>query len=133
MSRPRAIALLERTPDEVFACYGGRDVSVNTFLTHVDALRAVLPSESHIFNLLSDRYEFTVAFAAIVAEGKCNVLPSSPGRQRWHGWRNSFHPSLLFTTIMNCLRAGTPWPFPVLPVPGKAPGCPNLMSTRSRR
>jgi len=78
MSRPRAIALLERTHDEVFARYGGRDISVDTFLAHVTALSARLPPESHIFNLLRDRYEFTVAFAAIVAAGKCNVLPSSP-------------------------------------------------------
>jgi acyl-coenzyme A synthetase/AMP-(fatty) acid ligase len=82
MSRPRAIprtiALLERSRDEVFARRKGRDISVATFLAHVAALRDALPSESHIFNLLRDRYEFTVAFAAIVAAGKCNVLPASP-------------------------------------------------------
>lgn len=78
MSRPRAIALLERSRDDVFARYRGQDVSVHTFLAHVGNLRAALPAETHVFNLLRDRYEFTVAFAAIVAAGKCNVLPSSP-------------------------------------------------------
>lgn len=78
MSRPRAIALLERQHDEVFARYAGRDITAGTFLTHVAALGDKLPAQSHVFNLLRDRYEFTVAFAAIMAAGKCNVLPASP-------------------------------------------------------
>jgi len=72
------IALLERPLADVFARVRGRDVTAGDFLDAVQQLAARLPEAGHVFNLVRDRYAFTVAFAAVVAAGKVNLLPNNP-------------------------------------------------------
>mgnify|MGYP000899610345 CR=1 FL=1 len=56
---------------------GGRPVTVAGFLGDVEATAAVLPAAPAAVNLCENRYAFIVAFAALIARGQCNLLPSS--------------------------------------------------------
>jgi len=69
------LSLIDRPLTGVFAQQGGRTISVQDFLQDVAQLTGHLPDATHLFNLVQDRYHFTVAFAAIAASGRCNVLP----------------------------------------------------------
>jgi acyl-coenzyme A synthetase/AMP-(fatty) acid ligase len=62
-------------PDSVFAWRAGRPIEVATFLNDVAALAELLPSRGHVINLCSDRYRFTVGFAAALCRNQRNLLP----------------------------------------------------------
>jgi acyl-coenzyme A synthetase/AMP-(fatty) acid ligase len=47
------------------------------FLADVARVAAALPSRKHVLNVCSDRYRFTVGFAASLATGKVSLLPST--------------------------------------------------------
>lgn len=84
MSNRQAKSLLDRPLDGVLAIRGREAVTVRQFLADVDALASQLPDGTHVLNLARDRYLFTVAFAAAMTRGQCNLLPPSPtpGAQR---------------------------------------------------
>lgn len=75
MPGPARLALLERDPQDLIACVRGHDVTVERFTRDVQALLPQLPEAGYLFNLLQDRYAFTVAFVATLAAGKINLLP----------------------------------------------------------
>ncbi len=53
------------------------DVPLDTFLSQVRGVAAMLPSGRHAINLCEDRYRFLVAFCAIAMRGQTNLLPPS--------------------------------------------------------
>jgi len=50
-------------------------IRVDAFLADVAALAARLPARTHLVNLCSDRYRFTVGFAAALTRGQVSLLP----------------------------------------------------------
>ncbi len=55
----------------------GRLIDVAHFIGQAQALAARLPPGSHAVNLCDDRYEFLVAFCAVILAGQTNLLPAS--------------------------------------------------------
>jgi acyl-coenzyme A synthetase/AMP-(fatty) acid ligase len=68
--------LLRAYPTEAtFAWRAGRRIRVETFLNDVAGLAKLLPSRGQMVNLCTDRYRFTVGFAAALCRDHCNLLP----------------------------------------------------------
>ena len=59
----------------VFAYRGGVFISVDQFLSDVARVGAMLPDRPHLLNLCTDRYHFTVGFAAALSRGQISLLP----------------------------------------------------------
>ncbi len=64
-------------PARVVAWRRGAPVRADVFLAHVRQVRACLPPGTCVVNLCEDRYDFLVAFCAIVLAGQANLLPPS--------------------------------------------------------
>ncbi|HEY1411110.1 MAG TPA: hypothetical protein VGF36_03175, partial [Rhodopila sp.] len=56
---------------------GDQIISRGTFLAQIEELAAQLPDASHVVNFCSDRYRFTVAWAAAMVRGQTTLLPSA--------------------------------------------------------
>jgi acyl-coenzyme A synthetase/AMP-(fatty) acid ligase len=69
------LALIERKPKDIIAHVRGHSITSRRFAADVHGLIPRLPDATHCFNLLQDRYAFTVAFTATLAAGKVNLLP----------------------------------------------------------
>jgi acyl-coenzyme A synthetase/AMP-(fatty) acid ligase len=61
----------------VVAYRSGKPVLVRHFLADVARVAAALPAGDHVLNVCSDRYRFTVGFAASLVAGKISLLPST--------------------------------------------------------
>lgn len=59
----------------VFAYRRGAAIGPTHFLNDVSQLAARLPNAGHVVNLCSDRYRFTVGFAAALLRRQVNLLP----------------------------------------------------------
>jgi acyl-coenzyme A synthetase/AMP-(fatty) acid ligase len=59
----------------------GEVIDVARFIAQAQALAARLPPGSHAVNLCEDRYEFLVAFCAVILAGQTNLLPASRAAQ----------------------------------------------------
>ena len=79
-SLPERHALCVHAPDDVFAWRGARAITAREFFTDVARVAAALPAASHVLNLCTDRYRFTVFFVAAVMRGQVTLLP--PGTHR---------------------------------------------------
>jgi acyl-coenzyme A synthetase/AMP-(fatty) acid ligase len=55
----------------------GAPLRAQNFLADVMRVAAALPQRRHVLNACSDRYRFTVAFAASLVAGKVSLLPST--------------------------------------------------------
>ena len=68
-------------PDTLFALRRGQLITVRQFLGDVAALAAMLPAQSYVVNLCTDRYRFAVGFAAALSRGQLSLLPpnDTPG------------------------------------------------------
>jgi acyl-coenzyme A synthetase/AMP-(fatty) acid ligase len=55
----------------------GAPVLARHFLADVGRVAAALPAGNHVLNVCSDRYRFTVGFAASLVAGKVSLLPST--------------------------------------------------------
>ena len=55
----------------------GTPVLARDFLADVARVAAALPEGDHVLNVCSDRYRFTVGFAASLVAGKISLLPST--------------------------------------------------------
>lgn len=55
----------------------GQAIDSNRFLSDVERVRRAMPTGVPVVNLCADRYDFAVSFAAVAANGQCNLLPSS--------------------------------------------------------
>jgi acyl-coenzyme A synthetase/AMP-(fatty) acid ligase len=64
-------------PDAVAAYRAGVPVVAREFLADVARVAAALPACDHVLNVCSDRYRFTVGFAAGLVAGKVSLLPST--------------------------------------------------------
>ncbi|HUF80244.1 MAG TPA: AMP-binding protein [Burkholderiales bacterium] len=58
-----------------FAYRQGRRIEVARFLADVSRLAALLPERPYLLNLCTDRYHFTVGFAAALVRRQVNLLP----------------------------------------------------------
>lgn len=65
------------SPDSIVAWRADGAVTLRQFLTEVGELAALLPAGSHLLNLCSDRYRFSVGLAAAIVSGKVSLLPSA--------------------------------------------------------
>ena len=69
--------LLNHTSGACLAWAGQRPISRERFLNDVAHVATALPDTRFAVNLCSDRYLFTVAFAAILVRAQTNLLPCS--------------------------------------------------------
>ncbi|WIG57122.1 MAG: acyl-CoA synthetase, AMP-(fatty) acid ligase [Rhodanobacteraceae bacterium] len=74
---PSQLLLADASPQRVVAWRDGRPVHVCALLADVAKLAAQLPAAQAAVNLCEDRYEFLVAFAALLVRGQTNLLPPS--------------------------------------------------------
>lgn len=75
---PAPFPLLARAaPNAPIAWRHGQPISRVNFLRHVAKVARRLPPARFILNLCEDRYRFLVGFAAVGANGRTNLLPSS--------------------------------------------------------
>ena len=58
-----------------FAYRGGRRLSIEQFLWDVSRLAAALPDRQYLLNFCTDRYHFSVGFAAALVRRQINLLP----------------------------------------------------------
>src|SRR5579864_1195236 len=65
------------SPDAVVAFRAGVPIRARTFLADVVRVAAALPEGRHVLNACSDRYRFTIAFAASLVANKVSLLPST--------------------------------------------------------
>src|SRR5579871_6604228 len=65
------------SPDAVVAYRAGVPLTARTFLSDVRQVAAALPARRHVLNACTDRYRFTVAFAASLVANKVSLLPST--------------------------------------------------------
>jgi len=61
--------------DAVFAHRDRRPIRVEEFLGEVRRLADLLPDRQYVVNLCSDRYQFSVGFAAALLRHQVNLLP----------------------------------------------------------
>jgi acyl-coenzyme A synthetase/AMP-(fatty) acid ligase len=66
------------SPDSIIAWRADGAVTLRQFLAEVRQLVALLPAGSHLLNMCSDRYRFSVGLAAAIVAGKVSLLPSAP-------------------------------------------------------
>ena len=67
--------LAHTTPDAVLAYRDGQAISARQFVADARALATLLPTGTHVLNVCTDRYHFTVGFAACLIAGKTSLLP----------------------------------------------------------
>ena len=65
------------SPDSIIAWRADGAVTLRHFLAEVSQLAASLPVGSHLLNMCSDRYRFSVGLAAAIVAGKISLLPST--------------------------------------------------------
>ncbi len=63
--------------DQIIAWRSTHAVTLGQFLADVDQLISLLPAGSHMFNMCSDRYHFSVGLAAAIVSNKISLLPST--------------------------------------------------------
>jgi len=63
------------TPDSIIAWRADGAVTLRQFLAEVSQLGARFPAGSHLLNMCSDRYRFSVGLAAAIVAGKVSLLP----------------------------------------------------------
>jgi len=81
--RPRAALPLLADSDlrRIVAFDRGAAIDAARFIAQAQALAARLPAGCHAVNLCEDRYEFLVAFCAVILAGQTNLLPASRAAQ----------------------------------------------------
>lgn len=71
-----AIPLIShRQPGNIFAYRDGQAIKVSRFLQDIEQLAKSLPESRYILNLCTDRYHFSVCFAAALSRGQTSLLP----------------------------------------------------------
>lgn len=72
---PERHALSVHAPADVFAWRGAQAITAREFFADVARVAAALPATSHLLNLCTDRYRFTLFFVAGVMRGQVTLLP----------------------------------------------------------
>ena len=65
------------SPDSIIAHRANGAVTLRQFLAEVRQLAALFPTGTHLLNMCSDRYRFSVGLAAAIVAGKISLLPST--------------------------------------------------------
>ena len=65
------------SPHSIVAWRADGAVTLRQFLAEVSRLAALLPASSHLLNMCSDRYHFSVGLAAAIVTGKVSLLPAT--------------------------------------------------------
>ncbi len=65
------------SPDSIIAWRANGAVTLRQFLAEVRQLAARFPAGSHLLNMCSDRYRFSVGLAAAIVASKVSLLPST--------------------------------------------------------
>jgi acyl-coenzyme A synthetase/AMP-(fatty) acid ligase len=65
------------SPDSIIAWRVDGPVTLCRFLAEASQLATLFPAGSHLLNMCSDRYRFSVGLAAAIVAGKVSLLPSS--------------------------------------------------------
>lgn len=65
------------SPDSIIAWRREGAVTLRQFLAEVSQLAARFPAGSHLLNMCSGRYRFSVGLAAAIVTGKVSLLPST--------------------------------------------------------
>jgi acyl-coenzyme A synthetase/AMP-(fatty) acid ligase len=65
------------SPDAVFAYRAAKPLTAGRFLADAARLANAMPAGSHVLNICSDRYRFTVGLAASLLAKKVSLLPST--------------------------------------------------------
>jgi acyl-coenzyme A synthetase/AMP-(fatty) acid ligase len=65
------------SPDSIIAWRAEGAVTLRQFLAEIRQLAALFPAGSHLLNMCSDRYCFSVGLAAAIVAGKVSLLPST--------------------------------------------------------
>ena len=65
------------SPESIIAWRAGGAVTLRQFLAEVRQLVTLFPAASHLLNMCSDRYCFSVGLAAAIVAGKVTLLPST--------------------------------------------------------
>src|ERR1700722_16450702 len=68
--------LSHRAPTAVIADRAGVPITAQRFLSDAACLAQRLPAGTHVLNVCSDRYHFTVGLAACLMTGRVSLLPS---------------------------------------------------------
>lgn len=66
------------SPDSIIAWRADGAVRLRQFLAEVRQLVALFPAGTHLLNMCSDRYRFSVGLAAAITADKVSLLPSTP-------------------------------------------------------
>ncbi len=66
------------SPDSIIAWRADGAVTLRQFLSEVGQIVAQFPTGSHLLNMCSDRYRFSVGLAAAIVAGKVSLLPPTP-------------------------------------------------------
>jgi acyl-coenzyme A synthetase/AMP-(fatty) acid ligase len=69
--------IAHESPDAVLAYRAGEPVRAGEFLADVARVAATFRAGRHVLNACTDRYRFTVGFAAALVAGKISLLPST--------------------------------------------------------
>ncbi len=108
------LPLIDRPADAPIAHAGGQTITVGQFLAQASALAAQLPPRRYALNLCSDRYTFSLSFAAVLIAGQTNLLPAN----RLHATVSELH-----AAYGDCL---------VLSDEATDYGCPDQIDPRAR-
>ena len=65
------------SPDSIIAWRADGSVTLRQFLAEASQLVSQFPAGSHLLNMCSDRYRFSVGLAAAIMAGKVSLLPST--------------------------------------------------------
>ena len=65
------------SPDSIIAWRADGAVTLRQFLAEVRQLAGLFPAGSHLLNMCSDRFRFSVGLAAAIVAGKVSLLPST--------------------------------------------------------
>lgn len=67
--------VIHDSPESIIAWRDNSAITRNQFLADVELLASQLPASSHVLNVCSDRYHFSVGVAAAMVTGRISMLP----------------------------------------------------------
>ena len=115
---PRLPLVSHASLDQIIAWHANEAVTVRRFLSDVGQLAALMPPGSHLFNICSDRYCFSVGLAAAIVTGKISLLPSTHTPETVRQIR-SFAPDVFCLTDNDTCAVDLPQlRYPVMAAPG---------------
>jgi len=125
--------LAHSSADAVIAYRGGAPLTVRQFLHDVARVRESLGASRQVLNACSDRYHFTVGFAAALTAGQVTLLPSSHTPEFIRQLRGFAPDAVCLTDRADCDLGLPQVAYPRSGTPGEAgttPQIPQIESTQ---